>query len=96
MQYSSTGSLFEKNMVKLIPLRYFDLIFYLDYEYLYRGRFLANRCQGDVKRNVGKWGRLKTFIEHGNMYRLHVPRPSSNWTIQQTLDVKYKDKFGKW
>ena len=95
MRYSATGSAYEKDMSDVIPLLNFKNKFdrYLD---PYRRRLLTEMCHFGVKRNVGKWGRLKTFIEHGNMYRLHYPKSSSSWTIQQKLYVGYYKNNGKW
>ena len=90
MQYSASGSLYEKDMSRVIPMKN------LNNKFQYRPkRKLKTNCESNVKRNVGKWGRLIRFIEHGNMYQSHVPKPSSSWTVQQTLDVRYYDKNGK-
>ena len=72
MQYSATGSLHEKDMAYAIPLLNIGTKF-KKYESQYKERLITDRCQGDVKRNVGKWGKLQRFIEYGNMYHLHVP-----------------------
>lgn len=90
MQYSAAGSLYEKDMSRVIPLKYFNDKF----QYKPK-RKLKTKCSSNVKRNVGKWGKLTTFIEHGNMYRLHVPKSSSSWTVQQTLNARYHDENGK-
>ena len=95
MRYSSTGSAYEKDMAYVIPLLNFATKF-KQYKNLHKRRLLTDECQNNVKRNVGKWGIVKTFIEYGNMYRLHVPKSSDHWTVQQTMSVKYNDKSGKW
>ena len=61
----------------------------------YHNKLLTENCHCDVKRNLGKWGRLKTYIEYGNMYRLHDPYGAYHWTVQQTMNVEYKDKNSK-
>ena len=93
MRYSATGSAYEKDMSDVIPLVNFKASFhYLD---PYRRKLLTDMCHFDVKRNAGKWGRLRTFIERGNMYRMHYSKSSTTWTIQQTLYVGYYNKNGK-
>ena len=95
MRYSATGSAYEKDMSDVIPLLEFKNKFH---RYLgpYGRRLLTEMCHFDVRRNVGKWGRLKTYIERGNMYRLHYSKPSTSWIIQQNLYVRYFNKNGKW
>ena len=91
MHHSATGSLYEKDMLRVIPLLNIDRKF----SYQPKHRQLKAKCHGDSKRNVGKWGKLLTYIEHGNMYKLHVPKSSGNWTVQQTFKVRYNDNNGK-
>ena len=91
MEYSSTGSAYIKNMSDVIP----HLINRFAYNRGYSNRLLTESCHCKVKRNLGKWGRLKTYIEYGNMYRLHVPYSPYHWMIQQTMDVKYRDQHSK-
>ena len=90
MQYSATGSLYEKDMSSVIPLNNFNDKFQYQPK-----RKLNTKCKSNFKRNVGKWNSLIAFIEHGNMYQLHVPKSPSSWTVQQTLNVRYYDENGK-
>ena len=94
MRYSATGSAYEKDMSNVIPLLNFKNRFN-QYLGAYRRKLLTDMCHFDVKRNVGKWGRLRTFIERGNMYRIHYSKSSTSWTIQQNLYVGYYKKNGK-
>ena len=91
MHHSATGSLYEKDMLRVIPLLNINRKFF----YHPKRRKLKAECHGGFKRSVGKWGKLKTYIEHGNMYRLHIPKSSSSWTVQQTFKVRSNDNNGK-
>ena len=91
MHLSAAGSLYEKNMDNIIPL----LNFHNKFQYQNEYKMVKFGCQDNFKRNVGKWGVLRSYIEYGNMYQLHVSKAASNWTVQQTMKVEYKDRNGR-
>ena len=91
MHLSTTGSLYEKNMDNIIPL----LKFHDKFQHRNDYRMMKFKCPDNFKRNVGKWGAIRSYIEYGNMYQLHVSKPASNWTVQQTMSVKQIDRNGK-
>ena len=95
MHYGFSGSLYEKNIAQVIPLFNFTVKFWPYWYISYKRLIRYLPCQSILKRNIGKWGILHHYVEHGNMYRSHVPKPSSYWTIQQTVNVNYTDKYGE-
>ena len=90
MRYSATGSAYEKDMSDVIPL-----VKYHEEVIRPTSRLLTRKCHFNAKRNVGKWGKLNTFIEYGNMYQLHRSKPPRTWTIQQRMYARYINNFGK-
>ena len=90
MRYSATGSVYEKDMSDVVPL-----VKYREENLRPASGLLTRECHFNAKRNVGKWGRLNTFIEYGNMYQLHRSKPSKTWAIQQIMYARYITKSGE-
>ena len=92
MQYTRTGSLFERDWSQAIPMINFTKWFAEVTNGLSDG---VATCLCHYDGINGRYGTHKKMTELANLYRLHVPLDVGAWSAQHTSDVTYVDEFGK-
>jgi len=93
MQYARTGSLYERDWSQVIPLINFADRFTKVTDNLSEG---VATCTCHYRGFNGRWGTHTKMTELANLYRLHVPFDVGAWSVQQTPNVTYVDKYGKY
>ena len=93
MQYTRTGSLYERDWSQAIPLIDFTDQFTEVTKNLFEG---VETCTCHYHGFHGRWGTHKKMTELANLYRLHVPFDVGAWSVQQTPNITYMDKYGKY